>query len=198
MSGAIIFVCTNISLGLKLKYPKVNCKSYNEIYHIDTTVKPAILSPENHRKWETDAFKEYSVNNELELKKEKTHYGGRMQCFCGWEKANKVPKNKLYYEKAGIADESKGIPICQHFFKDKTNSLILGQSVAFIIIAVNLVLKTVTIKGIEWVGEDTNSEQLASITNGIFVAQFFNTGILILLVNGNMTEHGPRFITKFI
>lgn len=47
-------------------------------------------------------------------------------------------------------------------------------------------------------GEDTCSEQLASITNGVFIAQFFNTGILLLLVNGNMTEHEPYFITKYI
>lgn len=77
-------------------------------------------------------------------------------------------------------------------------SKIFGQSVAFVIIAVNLILKTVIIKGITWVGEDTNSEQLSSITNGVFVAQFFNTGILLLLVNGNMTEHSPKFLTKYI
>jgi hypothetical protein len=74
----------------------------------------------------------------------------------------------------------------------------LGQSVSFIIIAVNLILKSVIIKGITWVGEDTNSEQLSSITNGVFIAQFFNTGILLLLVNGNMSEHEPKIITKYI
>jgi hypothetical protein len=51
---------------------------------------------------------------------------------------------------------------------------------------------------ITWIGEDTVSEQLASITNGVFYAQFFNTGILLLIVNANMTEHGPVFITKYI
>ena len=66
------------------------------------------------------------------------------------------------------------------------------------IIAVNLVLKKLIIAGITWVGEDTNSQQLSSITNGVFVAQFFNTGILLLLINGNMTEHSPSFLTKNI
>lgn len=65
------------------------------------------------------------------------------------------------------------------------------------IIAINLILKSVIIKGITWVGEDTNSEQLSSITNGVFFAQFFNTGILLLLVNGNLTEHPPYFLTKY-
>jgi hypothetical protein len=63
---------------------------------------------------------------------------------------------------------------------------------------VNVILKNVIIRGITWVGEDTNSQQLSSITNGVFIAQFFNTGILILLVNGNMTEHSPHFITKYV
>lgn len=84
------------------------------------------------------------------------------------------------------------------FGGDVIKSKVLGQSVAFIIIAVNIVLKMATVKGITWVGEDTNSQQLGSITNGVFVAQFFNTGILILLVNGNMSEHSPQFFTKFI
>lgn len=74
----------------------------------------------------------------------------------------------------------------------------MGGGVSGVIVVVNLILKMVTIKGIEWVGEDTNSEQLTSITNGVFIAQFFNTGILILLVNGNMTEHKPEFFTKYV
>ena len=77
-------------------------------------------------------------------------------------------------------------------------SKILGTSIGFIIIAVNLVLKMSIIGLITWIGEDTVSEQLASITNGVFYAQFFNTGILLLIVNANMTEHAPLFLTKYI
>ena len=61
-----------------------------------------------------------------------------------------------------------------------------------------MILKIVIIKSITWVGEDTNSEQLSSITNGVFAAQFFNTGILLVLVNANLTEHEPHFITQFV
>jgi len=82
--------------------------------------------------------------------------------------------------------------------KDKLVAQALGGSVSIIIVIVNTILKFATIYGIYWVGEDTNSEQLTSITNGVFIAQFFNTGILILLVNGNMTEHEPHRLTKFI
>jgi hypothetical protein len=67
--------------------------------------------------------------------------------------------------------------------------------ITFTIIAFNLVLKMVIIKLVTWVGYDTNSESLTKITNWVFIAQFFNTGWLLTLVNSNMTEHDPKFIT---
>jgi len=65
--------------------------------------------------------------------------------------------------------------MCKQYFSDKLMSKILGTSIGFIIIAVNIVLKTCIIKLITWIGEDTVSEQLASITNGVF----FNSSIQV-------------------
>ena len=61
----------------------------------------------------------------------------------------------------------------------------------------NLVLKKVIISLVEWVGEPTESAQKALITKGVLFAQFFNTGILILLVNANLSEHQPQLLTQF-
>ena len=76
--------------------------------------------------------------------------------------------------------------------------MLIGYSISFLIIFINLILKKVIIGLITWVGEDTLSEQIASITGGVFYALFFNTGILITLVNANLTEHNPKFITHYI
>jgi uncharacterized membrane protein len=55
------------------------------------------------------------------------------------------------------------------------------------------------IKLIGWIGEDTWSKQLTSITNMVFIAQFFNTGILLLIVNGNLSEHtGLGVLGRFL
>jgi hypothetical protein len=93
---------------------------------------------------------------------------------------------------------SDDISICQAYASDASKSKILGTAVAFVIIGVNLILKKVIIKLIEWIAEDTYSQQLSSITNGVFYAQFFNTGLLLLLVNANLTEHtlipGHKFV----
>jgi len=57
---------------------------------------------------------------------------------------------------------------------------------------VNMVLSTLTIKMINWIGYDTQSETMTKITNGIFVAQFFNTGLIYLLVYANFGETMPK------
>lgn len=59
-------------------------------------------------------------------------------------------------------------------------------------------MQHVIIKGIQWVGYESNSLRISSISNGIFFSQFINQGVILLLVNGNMTEHQPFFITKYI
>lgn len=79
--------------------------------------------------------------------------------------------------------------ICKSYFFDSIMSKGLGTSVALVIVVVNIILKTVIILLVNWVGQDTWSKQLSSITNGVFIAQFFNTGILLLIVNANLSEH---------
>ena len=116
-----------------------------------------------------------------------------MQCFCNYHKELGDSPSKAYTNSKG-----EQYTFCSNYYRDNMISKILGQSVSIVIILVNLILKTIIIKGITWVGEDTNSVQLSSITNGVFVAQFFNTGILLLLINGNLTEHEPKILTRYI
>ena len=51
-----------------------------------------------------------------------------------------------------------------------------------------MIIRDITIKLITWIGYDTHSEQLTKITNGVFIGQFFNTAILLLLVYANFTD----------
>lgn len=74
---------------------------------------------------------------------------------------------------------------------------VFGGAIAFVIVIVNVILKTVIIKLITWIKVDTESEQLTAISTGVFIAQFFNTGLLVLAVNANLTEHQPHWFTKY-
>lgn len=182
ISGAIIYVCSYKSTSLKLRYPKADCKSTDKLFvgHDDWYLR--------------EAGQEYLYNEQLKKDGQNTDYKTEMQCFC--KKQGKENKNKIYTINTEEGDVK--VPFCANFYKDKMNSFVLGTSISFIIIAVNTILKILIIKLIESIKHDTQSEKLASITNGVFIAQFFNTGILLLLVNAIMTEHSPKFITQFI
>jgi len=80
--------------------------------------------------------------------------------------------------------------ICEKFNSDKLNGFILGQVVTFGIVAINFILRLLIIKLIIYIGKDTESEQTRLITNGVFIVQFFNTALLLLMVNANMNEQG--------
>jgi hypothetical protein len=58
------------------------------------------------------------------------------------------------------------------------------------IIAINYVLRLFIIKCIMYIGKPTESEQTELITDGVFIVQFFNTAILLLLANANLAEQG--------
>lgn len=62
---------------------------------------------------------------------------------------------------------------------------------------INTILRTILIKLIKWIGEDTHSAQLKSITNGVFVTLFFNTAFLVLLSYANFAEIGLPFASLF-
>lgn len=74
--------------------------------------------------------------------------------------------------------------------------LAVNSSISFVIIAINIVLKMIITKLLTWVKEATKSEMLGSITNGVFIVLFLNTGLLLTIANANLTEHPPHFITN--
>lgn len=50
----------------------------------------------------------------------------------------------------------------------------------------------------EYLQEDTLSEQLSSVTIYVFVAQFFNTAFILLLVNANLSEHSFPIVKDYV
>jgi len=67
-------------------------------------------------------------------------------------------------------------------------TLLLTNGIMVVIIAINYILKMITIELITWIGYDTHSELMTKITNGVFIALFFNTGILLILTSANLSD----------
>ena len=80
------------------------------------------------------------------------------------------------------------VKVCEQYVMDFYLSLVTNSAVQYMIIAINYILRVFIIKLIIYIGKDTESEQTRLITNGVFIVQFFNTALLLLLVNANFDE----------
>ena len=88
-------------------------------------------------------------------------------------------------------------PICKTWANDAFKAKIIGSCMSFLIISINYMIRIILISLIRWIGEDTHSKQIKSVTIGVFIAQFFNTAILLLLVSANVGEVGFPFAKIF-
>lgn len=90
-----------------------------------------------------------------------------MQCFCEFVEENfeteefssrdlvfQVPDPQDPTNKSKYEDKL----ICDIYVRDKIYFKVLGQSISFIIIAVNQILKTLIISLTTWIGDDTVSK----------------------------------------
>jgi len=68
------------------------------------------------------------------------------------------------------------------------------MTVAFSIVGINFVLRLIMMVLIKYIGYHTESEQTKNIKSSIFIVQFFNTAILLLLTNANTSDVGLGFL----
>lgn len=87
--------------------------------------------------------------------------------------------------------------MCNEYLSSVLKVLVITNVITGIITVVNLVIKMSTIELITWIGYDTHSEQLTKITNGVFIGQFFNMAILLLLVYANLSNSNLPFTSFF-
>ena len=167
-SFCMIFYCSNVSAAALGKYPPIaDCATSLINYDDDTFMQQA-------------AILEYRTNSALEAQGKTVSYSGYVQCFCNDEQTDGAEADAVY--------GPKKIPVCQDYFDSQFTTLILTNGITVIIIAINYLLKMFTIMLITWIGYDTHSELMTKITNGVFIALFFNTGILLILTNSNFSD----------
>ena len=105
---------------------------------------------------------------------------GYLQCFCDARSKAGDESDAVYGDDA--------LPVCEDYLSSYFTTLLLTNAVMVTIIAINYILKMACISLITWIKYDTYSEQMSKIVNGVFIALFFNTGILLLLTNANVAD----------
>lgn len=171
VSFVIIFILSDVSAKALNKYPIPS----------DCTT---LIGADDDTKMQQGAILEYRTNDALEEQGKSVSYSKfYVQCFCD-ERALEGDATDATYGQLEL-------PICQDYFDSMFTTLILTNGIMVAIIAINYILKAMTISLITWIGYDTHSELMTKITNGVFVALFFNTGILLLLTNANFSDVSP-------
>ncbi len=173
-SFAIIYICQKYAIMLGLIYPKVDCDSITSIYGSELM---------------SYAYKEY--HEFFEFTAGKIPMTGKYECFCknenlvhGFSVLNKV------YTIPGTTDSFK---LCHQWYLDSLKELFFGNIVSYLLIMINFVLRLIIIGVIKRVGKMTETDETQMITDGVFIVQFFNTAMLLLMVNANMTEQAQFF-----
>ena len=160
-------------------YPAIKA---NDVIHLYQT--PASNNADNSKMGllYEHGKQEYDYLLQTQAKGEKPYLNGFYQTFC---LAYENTPERFEEAKAKLGSEFNPT-ICDKYFGDLQGVVINDQIVKFAIIAINYVLRLIIIKLITKVGYDTESEQTRLITNGVFVVQFFNTALLLLMVNANL------------
>lgn len=74
----------------------------------------------------------------------------------------------------------------------------MNNLLKYVIIIINIIIRTVITKIMVFAGCDTESQYLSFVTNVVFICQFFNTGFLPMLCTANLTHQIPyKFVKMF-
>lgn len=90
-----------------------------------------------------------------------------------------------------ITDESDP---CYQYSMDLSGGALLTNAVSYSIVIVNIILRTINIIFITKIGYHTESEQIKAVMTAVFISTFFNTAILLLLTNANLSETFLKFL----
>jgi len=95
---------------------------------------------------------------------------GYYQCFCTLH--SKPTSNKK--------------DLCYEFQTDKYSAKALNACVGALVAIINIVIRTVNIKLVDYIGFDTDSQRVSLVMVSVFVAQMVNTGVVSILTNANL------------
>ncbi|CDW86701.1 UNKNOWN [Stylonychia lemnae] len=177
ISFTLIFICKSYSNVAKTKYPDIDCPTINITYG------------QNLAEY---AYKEYDNYYNFAEKGfiEPTPLSGALQCYCDTYGLGISGYKMMDFK-------YNNVKICKQYYMDGYLSFAATNAAQYMIIAINFILRLFIIKLIVFIGRDTESAQTKLITNGVFIVQFFNTALLLLLVNANFNEQFPMLSLIF-
>lgn len=103
---------------------------------------------------------------------------GMMQCYCE-ENSNLVD---------GLTNSIDKEHFCYEYVHDQIFTVGLSLSISLVVVLVNLFLRTAGAYLISKIGLNLNDEMVTNIMTLIFICQYINTAILLVLANANFQD----------
>mmetsp|Transcript_33793 Transcript_33793/g.44587 ORF Transcript_33793/g.44587 Transcript_33793/m.44587 type:complete len:597 (-) Transcript_33793:841-2631(-) len=168
ISFLIIFKISSYSAKVASVFPLVDCEQVGKLY-------PG------------DLYKTYAIDDyDYITEKEGRQASGVLQCFC--QKEAKANPDTYETNKYG-----SDVEICGEYMDLVGKVTLLTSMLSYLLIGLNYVLRTVCIMMVDWIGYPTETERLSKTTSVTFFVQFFNSGVLLLLINANLAEQPLSF-----
>ena len=111
------------------------------------------------------------------------HGYGYYQCYC-----------EKYSSSFKLWSKDATSIFCQPYNHDQAVGKLLANSVAVLISVINIVLRTVNTKLIEYIGYPSVSRRTMNVMEAVFVTSFINTGIILLFTNADLRYSVLSFI----
>ena len=115
------------------------------------------------------------IDNKLSQENKNNRFSVNM-CYC-----RKYSKSRIIFDKNDV---------CFVYSKQSNQVVFYSQMVAIAIVVINIVLRVVNVGLVNTIGYHKNSEIVRTIMQFVFVQQFINTALLLLVTNANF-EHTP-------
>lgn len=181
LSFSVIIRLKQRAIAANQKYVKQECQEIEDIYG-DSLIQDYAVD-----EW----YQFYKPTNNFS----KDKIQSVLDCFCQNQFADLAfgVREKFY---ADSTDSSKNAPVCREWLEDtfKIKGMVIAISIGINI--VNFLLKTSLITLVGLIKQDTLSGQMNSIKIGVFLTQFFNTGILLILAGANLSETRIPILTE--
>jgi len=89
--------------------------------------------------------------------------------------------------------QKDGKKICSEYNTEILEVMFWTNSIAYFLVGINYVLRMACIMLVDWIGYDTETVRLERTTTVTWLAQFFNTAFLLLMINCNWSEQSITF-----
>lgn len=109
---------------------------------------------------------------------------GAFQCFC----SNMIENNKSLLKTDADPIGSDGKPICQEYASLTWENKFLSTILGLIITAINWVLRKICTDLVNWIGYRTESERVSDVAHYVFITNYVNITVLLLLSTANLEE----------